>query len=147
MLTGVVPFARHYTHAGMIGLGGEKMSKSKGNLVFVSRLRADHVDPMALRLALLADHYRTDRQWTDDSLKTGQQRLARWREAAAAGCGPSGAEVLSRVRERLADDLDTPGALAVVDAWADATLAVEGDDREAPALVARTVDTLLGVLL
>jgi len=147
VLTGVVPFARHYTHAGMIGLGGEKMSKSKGNLVFVSRLRADHVDPMALRLALLADHYRTDRQWTDDSLKTGQQRLARWREAAAAGCGPSGAEVLSRVRERLADDLDTPGALAVVDAWADATLAVEGDDREAPALVARTVDTLLGVLL
>ena len=147
VLTGVAPFARHYTHAGMIGLGGEKMSKSKGNLVFVSRMRADHVDPMALRLALLADHYRTDRQWTDDSLKTGQQRLARWREAAAAGCGPSGAEVLSRVRERLADDLDSPGALAVVDAWADATLAGEGDDREAPALVSRTVDALLGVLL
>jgi L-cysteine:1D-myo-inositol 2-amino-2-deoxy-alpha-D-glucopyranoside ligase len=147
VLTGVAPFARHYTHAGMIGLAGEKMSKSKGNLVFVSRLRADHVDPMAMRLALLADHYRTDRQWTDDVLKTGQQRLARWREAAAAGRGPSGVEVLSRVRERLADDLDTPGALAVVDAWADATLAGEGDDPEAPALVARTVDALLGVLL
>src|SRR5439155_23533930 len=139
VLTGVVPFARHYTHAGMIGLGGEKMSKSKGNLVFVSRLRADHVDPMALRLALLADHYRTDRQCTDDSLKTGQQRLARWREAATAVCRPSGSEVLFRVWERLGDDLATPGAFAILDACVDATLAVEGDDLYAPALVARLV--------
>src|SRR6185369_9716863 len=65
-LSGKAPFARHYTHAGMIGLDGEKMSKSKGNLVFVSRLRADHVDSMAVRLALFADHYRTDREWTDE---------------------------------------------------------------------------------
>ncbi|MFS8479308.1 MAG: cysteine--1-D-myo-inosityl 2-amino-2-deoxy-alpha-D-glucopyranoside ligase, partial [Micromonosporaceae bacterium] len=114
-LTGVSPFARHYVHAGMIGLDGEKMSKSLGNLVFVSRLRADGVDPMAVRLALLADHYRADRTWTDDLLKTAQQRLARWREAVAAPAGPSGLEVLARVRQRLADDLDTPGALSVVD--------------------------------
>jgi len=147
VLTGHAPFAGHYVHAGMIGLAGEKMSKSRGNLVFVSRLRADHVDPMAVRLALLADHYRTDRQWTDDVLKAGQQRLARWREAVTAPSGPSGADVLAGVRERLADDLDTPGALAVVDAWADAALAGEGDDPGAPALVARTVDALLGVLL
>jgi L-cysteine:1D-myo-inositol 2-amino-2-deoxy-alpha-D-glucopyranoside ligase len=147
VLSGVAPFARHYVHAGMIGLNGEKMSKSRGNLVFVSRLRADHVDPMAVRLALIADHYRTDRQWTDDSLKNGQQRLARWREAAAAGTGPSGMAVLAGVRERLADDLDTPGALAVVDAWADATLAGEGDDPQAADTVRATVDALLGVLL
>ena len=50
IITGKAPFAAHYTHAGMIGLDGEKMSKSKGNLVFVSRLRADHVDSMAVRL-------------------------------------------------------------------------------------------------
>ena len=91
---------RHYVHAGMIGLDGEKMSKSKGNLVFVSRLRADRVDPMAVRLALMADHYRADRQWTDEVLKTGQQRLARWREAAAAPTGPSGDDLLAAVRAR-----------------------------------------------
>src|SRR5689334_9124733 len=142
-LTGAAPFASHYVHAGMIGLDGEKMSKSKGNLVFVSRLRADHVDPMAVRLALLADHYRTDRQWTDDVLKNGIMRLARWRSAIAATAGPSGAELLAGVREALADDLDTPRALLVVDAWADATLAGEGRDTEAPALVRDTVDALL----
>ena len=145
-LTGRAPFARHYVHAGMIGLDGEKMSKSRGNLVFVSRLRGDGVDPMAVRLALMADHYRADRQWTDELLKSGQQRLARWREAAAPA-GPSGMELLGRVRERLADDLDTPGALATIDAWVDAALAGSGDDTDAPALFASTVDALLGVRL
>lgn len=146
-LTGVSPFARHYVHAGMIGLDGEKMSKSLGNLVFVSRLRADGVDPMAVRLALLADHYRADRTWTDDLLKTAQQRLARWREAVAAPAGPPGLEVLARVRQRLADDLDTPGALSVVDDWADAAVAGVGSDPQAPRLVATAVDALLGVAL
>jgi L-cysteine:1D-myo-inositol 2-amino-2-deoxy-alpha-D-glucopyranoside ligase len=147
-LTGVAPFASHYAHAGMIGLAGEKMSKSKGNLVFVSRLRADHVDPMAIRLALMADHYRSDRQWTDDLLKVAQQRLFHWREATVAGRhGPDGQAVLDAVRDRLADDLDTPGALQAVDAWADAVLAGEGDDDAAPELVSRTVDALLGIAL
>jgi L-cysteine:1D-myo-inositol 2-amino-2-deoxy-alpha-D-glucopyranoside ligase len=146
-LTGAAPFASHYVHAGMIGLDGEKMSKSKGNLVFVSRLRADRVDPMAVRLALMADHYRADRQWTDDVLKTGQQRLARWREAAAAPTGPSGDHLLAAVRRTLADDLDTPATLSLLDTWADAALAGAGDDPLAPALMARTVDALLGIRL
>jgi L-cysteine:1D-myo-inositol 2-amino-2-deoxy-alpha-D-glucopyranoside ligase len=146
-LTGVAPFASHYVHAGMIGLAGEKMSKSKGNLVFVSRLRADGADPMALRLALMADHYRTDRQWTDEVCKQGEQRLARWRQAVAAPHGPTGADLLAGVRARLADDLDTPAALALVDEWADAALAGAGDDPAAPALVRATVDALLGVRL
>ena len=146
-LTGARPFARHYVHAGMIGLAGEKMSKSQGNLVFVSRLRGDHVDPMAVRLALLADHYRADRQWTDDLLKSAQQRLGRWREAVSAPTGPSGAALLAGVRARLAEDLDTPGALALVDGWADSALAGTGADRAAPALVADAVDALLGVRL
>ncbi len=146
-LTGTAPFARHYVHAGMIGLTGEKMSKSKGNLVFVSRLRGDGVDPMAVRVGLLADHYRTDRQWTDDVLKTGQQRLARWREAAAAAAGPSGEGLLGAVREALRDDLDTPAALALVDAWSEAAVAGVGDDAQAPALMAQTVDALLGIRL
>ncbi|HWS34892.1 MAG TPA: cysteine--1-D-myo-inosityl 2-amino-2-deoxy-alpha-D-glucopyranoside ligase [Actinoplanes sp.] len=147
VLTGAAPFAAHYVHAGMIGLDGEKMSKSKGNLVFVSRLRGDGVDPMAVRLGLLASHYRSDRDWTDDVLKTGQQRLSRWREAAAAPTGPSGAGLLSAVREALAADLDAPTALSVVDAWAEAALSGAGDDPSAPELMSRTVDALLGIRL
>ena len=147
VITHEAPFADHYSHAGMIGLHGEKMSKSKGNLVFVSRLRADHVDSMAVRLALFADHYRVDRQWTDELQKSAEQRLGRWREAAAAESGPSGASLLAAVRAALSNDLDTPGALAIVDAWADATLQGEGDDREAPAVMASTVEALLGIKL
>ncbi|MCI4067022.1 cysteine--1-D-myo-inosityl 2-amino-2-deoxy-alpha-D-glucopyranoside ligase [Micromonospora sp. R77] len=146
-LTGAVPFADHYVHAGMIGLNGEKMSKSQGNLVFVSRLRADRVDPMAVRLALMSGHYRSDRSWTDELLAEGQERLARWRRAAAAPAGPAGAELLAGVRERLADDLDTAGALAVADAWAERTLAGVADDADAPKLFADTVDALLGIRL
>jgi L-cysteine:1D-myo-inositol 2-amino-2-deoxy-alpha-D-glucopyranoside ligase len=146
-LTGAHPFAAHYVHAGMIGLAGEKMSKSQGNLVFVSRLRADGVDPMALRLALISGHYRVDRQWTDDVGKAGEQRLARWRAAAAALAGPSGADLLAAVRARLADDLDTPGVVAVVDAWADAALAGVGGDPDAPTLLRAAADALLGVRL
>jgi len=146
-LTGAAPFASHYVHAGMIGLDGEKMSKSKGNLVFVSRLRADGVDLMAVRLGLLSGHYREDREWTDDVLKAGELRLARWREAASAAAGPSGKGLLAAVRETIADDLNTPATLAVVDAWADAALSGAGDDPGAPALMAKTVDALLGVRL
>ena len=67
---------------------------------------------MAIRLALISGHYRSDRTWTDDLLTAAHERLDRWRRAAAAPAGPSGAELLAEVRARLADDLDTPGALA-----------------------------------
>jgi L-cysteine:1D-myo-inositol 2-amino-2-deoxy-alpha-D-glucopyranoside ligase len=147
VLTGVEPFARHYVHAGMIGLNGEKMSKSKGNLVFVSRLRGDGVDPMAVRIALMSAHYREDRQWSDDLLKAGQLRLALWREAVSAPSGPSGMDLLAVVRAALAHDLDTPRALAAVDAWCEAALAGPGPDAQAPALMESTVDALLGVRL
>ncbi|MGR6320372.1 cysteine--1-D-myo-inosityl 2-amino-2-deoxy-alpha-D-glucopyranoside ligase [Micromonospora soli] len=146
-LTGQAPFADHYVHAGMIGLDGEKMSKSKGNLVFVSRLRADRVDPMAVRLALLSGHYRADRSWTDELLTAAQERLARWRRAAAVPAGPSGPAFLAAVRALLADDLDTPGALAVADDWAARALAGVADDAAAPGLFADTVDALLGIRL
>ena len=143
--TGHWPFARAYVHAGMVGCGGEKMSKSEGNLVFVSRLRADGVESAAVRLALLADHYRVDRDWTPALLETAQDRLARWRRAVAAGFGPDATGVLSEVRARLADDLDTPAALAAVDGWADQALAHDGRDPTAPAVVRALADTLLGV--
>jgi len=127
----------------MVGLDGEKMSKSKGNLVLVSAVRQAGTDPMAIRLVLLGHHYRTDWFWSDDELTTAADRLARWRAAAARDKGPDGAVVLAAVREALANDLDTGAALAAVDAWA----ATDGDDAGAPALVAATVDALLGVEL
>ncbi|MGI9062669.1 MAG: cysteine--1-D-myo-inosityl 2-amino-2-deoxy-alpha-D-glucopyranoside ligase [Pseudonocardiaceae bacterium] len=146
-LTGEHPFARHYVHSAMIGLNGEKMSKSKGNLVFVSRLRADGVDPMAVRLALLSGHYRTDRSWTDELLVESTARLGRWREAAALPAAAPAEDVVSRLRTHLADDLDTPRAIAAVDAWAAETLSRRGRDERAPGLLRTGVDALLGIAL
>jgi L-cysteine:1D-myo-inositol 2-amino-2-deoxy-alpha-D-glucopyranoside ligase len=145
--TGVHPFARHYTHTGMIGLDGEKMSKSRGNLVFVSKLRSQGVDPNAVRLALLAGHYRTDRAWTADLLTAAEARLARWREAATLDAAPAAEDLVQRLRTHLADDLDTPAALAAVDAWANEALERHGRDKEAPALARTAIDALLGVAL
>lgn len=140
-------FARHYVHTGMVGLDGEKMSKSRGNLVFVSVLRRDGVDPAAIRLALLADHYRSDRMWTDDVLATAVDRLQRWRTAAAAPAGPDAAPTVARLRQHLADDLDTPKALDAVDAWCADVRTGIGSDPTAPAQIARAVDALLGVVI
>ncbi|MEU9889166.1 cysteine--1-D-myo-inosityl 2-amino-2-deoxy-alpha-D-glucopyranoside ligase [Sphaerisporangium sp. NPDC051011] len=148
--TGEWPFAKSYVHAGMVGLDGEKMSKSRGNLVFVSRLRAGH-DPMAVRLALLAHHYRSDWEWTGDQIGRAETRLARWRSAVDLAAGPDARPVLQEVRERLAGDLDAPGALAAIDSWAERALAGTdgaGDpDAGAPGLVRATADALLGVRL
>jgi L-cysteine:1D-myo-inositol 2-amino-2-deoxy-alpha-D-glucopyranoside ligase len=150
-LTDSAPFARTYVHAGMIGLDGEKMSKSRGNLVLVSKLRAAGVDPMAVRLALLDGHYRADREWTGGRLPAAEARLARWRAAVALPSGPPADELLAAVRAALTNDLDTVAALAAVDAWAEAaTDAVSSGgpaDPAAPQLVRETVDALLGVLL
>jgi L-cysteine:1D-myo-inositol 2-amino-2-deoxy-alpha-D-glucopyranoside ligase len=140
------PFAQNYVHTGMIGLDGEKMSKSRGNLVFVSKLRGAGVDPMALRLALLDGHYRSDREWTGGRLPAAERRLALWRAAVARGSAPPAERVLDLVRDRLADDLDTAGAIAAVDQWA-ADQPGPDANRDAPALVANLVDALLGVRL
>ncbi|MGC5245831.1 cysteine--1-D-myo-inosityl 2-amino-2-deoxy-alpha-D-glucopyranoside ligase [Gordonia sp. DT219] len=144
-LTGSPRFARHYVHTGMVGLDGEKMSKSRGNLVFVSKLRAQGTDPVAIRVALLADHYRADRMWTDAVLDAGTARLDRWRAATAAGRGPAAAPVIERLRQHLADDLDTPKALDAVDGWCRDVEQGIGLDTEAPGQIARAVDALLGV--
>src|SRR5215212_165216 len=141
------PFAQAYVHSGMVGLDGEKMSKSKGNLVFVSALRASGVEPMAIRLALLGHYYREDWEWTDQLLVSAQDRLNRWREAVRLPAGLNADEVLAQLRAALAQDLDAPSALAAVDAWAGASMAIDSDDTEAPALVARACEALLGVTL
>jgi L-cysteine:1D-myo-inositol 2-amino-2-deoxy-alpha-D-glucopyranoside ligase len=154
-------FARVYAHSGMVAYQGAKMSKSLGNLVFVSRLREAGVDPMAIRLALLAHHYRSDWEWTDAVLAEARSRLSRWRAATAPAASSAAAaeaeDVLRTVRERLADDLDAPGALAAIDAWADAVLAMPPGTAAAPSvgltdpaaarLIRDTADALLGVAL
>jgi L-cysteine:1D-myo-inositol 2-amino-2-deoxy-alpha-D-glucopyranoside ligase len=167
-------YARRYVHAGMVGLDGEKMSKSKGNLVFVSDLLASGADPMAVRLAILAHHYRQDWEWTAAILTGATDRLASWRAAlarglaagtgsgpgdgagsgaargAGSGAGEDAVGVLAAVRESLAQDLDAPAALVAVDRWAQAMNSAPTPPPSAAAdaaLVRDTVDTLLGVSL
>jgi len=141
------PFAQAYLHSGMVALDGEKMSKSRGNLVFVSTLRQAGVDPMAIRLALLSQHYRADWAWTETVLAAATERLELWREAVRLDTALNADQVLEQVRTALADDLDAPAALAAIDAWAGASVAVDSDDTDAPALVARLCDALLGLAL
>ena len=144
-------FARLYAHAGMVAYQGQKMSKSLGNLVFVNRLLADGVDPMAIRMALLAHHYTSDWEWTDEVLTEAESRLDRWRAAVdrpaeAAGLveaadGAAGTEVLAEIRAAVQDDLDAPRALAAVDRWA------AGSDSSGADVVRQAVDALLGIRL
>jgi L-cysteine:1D-myo-inositol 2-amino-2-deoxy-alpha-D-glucopyranoside ligase len=101
-------FVRHWMHVGMVSLGGEKMSKSLGNLVFVGDLLTEH-DPRAIRLAILSQHYRTSWEWVPELLSDAEARLSRW---VAAGEGKGG---LDEVRALLDQDLDTPGALEALD--------------------------------
>jgi L-cysteine:1D-myo-inositol 2-amino-2-deoxy-alpha-D-glucopyranoside ligase len=171
--SGVVPFAQAFVHTGMVSLGGHKMSKSRGNLELVSRLCASGVDPMALRLALLAQHYRQDWEWTPGVLDVAMRRLGVWRAAASGPAGPDARPLLDQVRRHLADDLDTPAALAAMDGWAhaataDATLGtgtttasstttasdagtgpsagtVSGAEPGAPAVFRLIADALLGI--
>jgi len=144
-LTGTSPFALAYVHQAMVGLDGEKMSKSRGNLVLVSTLREAGVDPMAIRLAVLAHHYRTPWQWNDDVLADAQHRLATWRAGLSGNGGPPADSTIARIRECLANDLDAPGALAAVDQWAGESLEADGVEVGAPGMVGRALDALLGI--
>jgi L-cysteine:1D-myo-inositol 2-amino-2-deoxy-alpha-D-glucopyranoside ligase len=147
VVTGRRPFAQGYVHAGMVGLQGEKMSKSRGNLVLVSTLRETGVDPMAIRLALLGHHYRDDWDWTDADLTGSEDRLRRWRAAAVLPSGPGAGGLVAEVRRALADDLDAPRALAAIDDWVEAAQSGTGGDAAAPALMRDLCDARLGVLV
>jgi L-cysteine:1D-myo-inositol 2-amino-2-deoxy-alpha-D-glucopyranoside ligase len=105
----------------MVGYRGEKMSKSKGNLVFVSKLRELGVDPMAVRLALLAHHYRSDWEWTDADLQRAEESLASLRAAVEEPEGAATSALVPAVRQALADDLNAPLALSALQRWALAT--------------------------
>jgi L-cysteine:1D-myo-inositol 2-amino-2-deoxy-alpha-D-glucopyranoside ligase len=143
--------ARAYAHAGMVAYDGEKMSKSKGNLVFVSALRNSDVDPMAIRLVLLRHHYRSDWEWTDDQLWDAVDTLDSWRKAFSLGAGAPSGPVVEAVLAALADDLDAPTAIAAVEGWVAATLGDHGladtSDRDAAATLLPVLDAALGLAL
>lgn len=145
--------AQFYVHTGMIGLEGTKMSKSLGNLVFVHKLVEEGVDPSAIRLGVYAGHYRGDRDWSDSVLSTAQGRLMQWRSALKnPGSVESVEAVIHEVRAALADDLDTPRALKVLDEWAahpagEGAAAENEGAVEAAEIMRTAVNSLLGVRL
>jgi L-cysteine:1D-myo-inositol 2-amino-2-deoxy-alpha-D-glucopyranoside ligase len=141
-LTGESPFASNFMHAGMVALNGEKMSKSLGNLVFVSKLRAAGTDPMAIRLTLLQHHYRSDWEWFDAELELSTTKLAHWRQALSQRSGAK--NVVTELTVALLDDLDTPVAVSIVDNWVAETLS--GDNTEPTQGMASAVDALLGII-
>ena len=138
-------FSSLYIHAGMIGLDGEKMSKSKGNLVFVSKLLEDDVDPMIIRWALLTGHYQSDRQWSDDLLEKAESEVELIRTALSRTEVADAEQLLKDLIFDLSNNLDTPTALNRLVLWAkksqkDATYNQSGQ-------VSRAIDSLLGLAL
>ncbi len=136
------PFVRHWMHSAMVSYEGEKMSKSLGNLVFVSDLR-QKADPRAIRLALMRHHYRAGFEWHDTDLDEGSALLHRLVAAAARGDGADPRPFADRVRSALDADLDAPTALEALDDLASAILS-GGGDPSAPTVL-RELASLLGV--
>ena len=137
--------ASTYVHAGMIGLDGEKMSKSKGNLVFVSRLVASGVDPMAIRWALMSDHYRSDRMWSDSILHKAENELAQLKEALNKNTSAPTEDLIKSIVSAISDDLDTPLVLTHLNAWA--ALTREGSHGGNSEELRNILDALLGLQL
>ncbi len=143
-LTGV-EFSESYLHAAMVGLDGEKMSKSKGNLVFVSKLLNEGVDPMVLRHALLSERYDKDRMWDAQTLAKSQERVTRVRSALSRIECASTDEVIGLIAKNIADDLNTPAALELLDNWALATS--NGEVGGSVGELSRFIDAALGLAL
>jgi len=135
--------AATYVHAGMIGLDGEKMSKSKGNLVLVSKLLAKGVDPMVIRYALMGHHYRKDQMWSDELLLNAQADFEKLKSACALPEVCETTTLIADIASALANDLDTPAVLELLNAWADKSLdGGSGGDVED---LKTSLDALLGL--
>ena len=127
----------------MIGLDGEKMSKSKGNLVLVSTLVNQGIDPMAIRYALMSSHYRSDRMWDDGVLSLAVEETQRLREALSKDQVHVTAGVITEIVSALADDLNTPQVIVSINNWVNLTLAgSSGGDAK---VFANSLDSLLGL--
>lgn len=143
-LTGV-EFASCYSHAGMIGLDGEKMSKSKGNLVFVSKLRQEGVSPALIRIALFADRYSTDRMWSRELVDEAGRLLARLLSALSRQEVAPTFEVVQEIVNAISDDLNTPKVFDLLNTWSLKT--EEGEVGGSPGEISRALDTYLGITL
>ena len=138
-------FASHYVHAGMIGLDGVKMSKSLGNLVFVSKLVSSGVDPMAIRWALMESHYSTDRSWSQSTLDSASHWIIRLRRALSMIETAPTDQVISDIIAAQADNLDTRRSLQSVKQWVE--VSEDGSHGGAPGELSRALDTILGLAL
>jgi L-cysteine:1D-myo-inositol 2-amino-2-deoxy-alpha-D-glucopyranoside ligase len=138
------PFVRHWLHSAMVAYEGEKMSKSLGNLVFISDL-LKVADPRAIRLALMHHHYRSGFEWHDTDIQDGNALLHRLVAAAQRTSGPDPEPYAVRVRAAIDQDLDAPRALEALGELADAILS-GGDDETAPDVL-RELSKLLGISL
>jgi L-cysteine:1D-myo-inositol 2-amino-2-deoxy-alpha-D-glucopyranoside ligase len=140
-------FATTHVHAGLVSYLGEKMSKSRGNLVFVSELLRAGRDPMAIRLTITKHHYRSQWEWTEAQLKESEAQIARWRLALSGHGSANAAELVENIRNAMRNDLDSPKAISAVDDFMSETLKGDRSDVNGPGLVNRALDTLLGIAL
>jgi len=138
-------FANNYVHSAMIHLDGEKMSKSKGNLVFVSKLLSRGIDPMVIRWALLSGHYQQDRSWSDELLQKSTSEVSLLRSALAQSEVAETKELIQSIISDLANNLDTPAALNRLIAWAKSSQSSPKVNESG--LVSRGIDSLLGLAL
>ena len=143
-LTGV-EFASCYSHSGMIGLDGEKMSKSKGNLIFVSKLRQEGVSPALIRIALFADRYSTDRMWSRELVDEANKLLTRLLSALSRQEVAPTFEVVQEIVNAISDDLNTPKVFDLLNTWSLKT--EEGQVGGSPGEISRALDTYLGITL
>lgn len=139
------PLASTYVHAGMIGFDGEKMSKSKGNLVFVSKLLAAGRDPMAIRWAVMKGHYRQDRMWTDEVLVTSETEITTLRSCLAQTEVAPTKDLIITIVNALSDDLDTQAVITALNTWVHNTQS--GDSGGDAKTLVRALDALLGIKL
>ncbi|CAB4609773.1 unannotated protein [freshwater metagenome] len=138
-------FAESYIHAGMIGLDGEKMSKSKGNLIFVSKLIQEGVDPMVIRWALLSGHYQQDREWSTQLLERAKDEVMLVRSALSRSETADASSLVNNLIKDLSDNLNTPKALSEIVDWSLESNKIATSNHSG--LVSRAIDSLLGLAL
>ena len=138
-------FSESFVHAAMISLDGEKMSKSKGNLVFVSKLLESGIDPMILRWALLRGHFQQDRAWSNELLEISTKEVELVRSALAQSEVADTKNVINSLIQDISNNLDTPSALDRLTKWAN--LSQSNPIVNQSGLMARAVDSLLGLAL
>jgi L-cysteine:1D-myo-inositol 2-amino-2-deoxy-alpha-D-glucopyranoside ligase len=138
-------FSESFVHAAMISLDGEKMSKSKGNLVFVSKLVESGVDPMILRWALMRGHYQQDRAWNDHLLENSSLEVNLVRSALAQSEVAETKDVIELLIKDISNNLDTTSALDRLMDWANSSKINPSVNQSG--LMARAIDSLLGLAL